>query len=139
MEEKPVAGLVTAAVAVPLVALCCLGPVVLGSVLGGIGAWLGGLNAAEIVGATFVAGILAYGLLRRVRARNAHGRTEPASTRDARPESKVRGPSAPLSSPSTVGAREPVPSDSRLPDSSPHPGGRESPSQKHVRSREFVS
>lgn len=36
MDDKPTAGLVTAIIIAPLVALCCLGPVFIGSAVGGI-------------------------------------------------------------------------------------------------------
>lgn len=83
MDEKPVAGLVTAAVAVPLVALCCLGPAVLGSILGGMVGWFGGLNAVEVAAAALAAGALAYGFLRWRRARRARIPSEPSRSHDA--------------------------------------------------------
>lgn len=70
MSEKPAAGLIAAAVAAPLVVLCCLGPAVFGSLLGGIAGWLGGLGAAAAAGAGVVAGVAAYGLFRWWRARS---------------------------------------------------------------------
>jgi len=72
MSDKPIAGLVIAAVMAPLALFCCLGPVVLGSVLGGIISWLGGLNLAAGAGAALAAGLLAYGFLRWRKARRYH-------------------------------------------------------------------
>lgn len=68
MNEKPDAGLLAAVVAVPLVLVCCLGPVVLGSLLAGAAAGLGGLGAAEIIGIALAIGAAGYGLLRWRRA-----------------------------------------------------------------------
>ena len=69
MSEKSGAGLAVAAVVVPLVALCCLGPAVLGSVLGGIVGWLGGLGPDAAAGAGIATGLAAYGLFRWRRGR----------------------------------------------------------------------
>ncbi len=57
MSEKTYAGFVTAALIAPLVALCCFGPVLLGSLLGGVAGQLGGLNLLEVAGATAAAGM----------------------------------------------------------------------------------
>jgi hypothetical protein len=55
MNDKPRTGILTALAIAPIVALCCLGPVVLGSaVLGGIAGWLASLGAFEIAGAALV-------------------------------------------------------------------------------------
>src|SRR5258708_22283227 len=62
MNDKPVAGLVTAAVIVPIVALCCLGPTVLASLVGGLVGWMGGLGSAEVAGAALAVGFVAYRL-----------------------------------------------------------------------------
>jgi hypothetical protein len=59
MNDKPRTGILTALAVAPIVALCCLGPVVLGSaVLGGIAGWLAGLGAFEIAGAALVVAIV---------------------------------------------------------------------------------
>jgi hypothetical protein len=69
MNDKPVAGLVTAAVIAPIVALCCLGPTVLASLVGGLVGWMGGLGSAEVAAAAIAAGFVAYGLRGWHRAR----------------------------------------------------------------------
>ena len=69
MNDKPVAGLVTFAMVAPVVALCCLGPVVLGSVLGGVVSWFAGLGPAEVAAGALAMGLAAYGSLRWQRAR----------------------------------------------------------------------
>jgi hypothetical protein len=72
MSDKPIAALVIAAVMAPLALFCCLGPVVLGSVLGGIMSWLDGLNLVAGAGAALAAGLLAYGFLRWRKVRRHH-------------------------------------------------------------------
>ncbi|NKC23606.1 hypothetical protein HED50_24405 [Ochrobactrum oryzae] len=42
LDDKPTAGIVTAIIIAPLVALCCLGPVVIGSAVGGVLGWFSG-------------------------------------------------------------------------------------------------
>lgn len=73
MDDKPGGALAGAALVVPLVALCCLGPAVLGSFLGGLLAWIGGLGLAEIAGAAIVVGLMAYGLVRWRKLRHRRG------------------------------------------------------------------
>lgn len=63
MNEKSFAGLATAALVAPLVALCCVGPVVVGSLLGGLAGWLGGLNLFEVAGATAGTAIAVYAFI----------------------------------------------------------------------------
>jgi hypothetical protein len=70
VSEKPAAGLIAAAVVAPLAVLCCRGPAVLGSVLGGVAGWLGGLGLAAAAGAGIAAGVAAYALFRWRRARS---------------------------------------------------------------------
>lgn len=72
MNDKPVAGLVAAVAAVPVFLLCCLGPIFLGSVLGGLAGWAGGLGPAAILAAALAMAAAAYGLLRQ-RRRRRHG------------------------------------------------------------------
>lgn len=69
MNDKPVAGFATAAVVAPLVVLCCLGPVVLVSVLGGAVTWFAGWGLAEAAAGALAVGLVAYGILRWRRAR----------------------------------------------------------------------
>jgi hypothetical protein len=64
VSERPAAGFITAGLVVPLVLLCCLGPVAVASFFAGFVAWLGGLSVATIVGAAIAIGSLAYGFLR---------------------------------------------------------------------------
>lgn len=71
-SDKPFVGLVIAAVVAPVALLCCLGPVVLGSILGGIVGWFGGLNLLAAGGVATAIGLLAYGFLRWRRARRHH-------------------------------------------------------------------
>ena len=69
MSDKAIAGLVTAAVVAPVALLCCLGPVVLGSIFGGIVGWIGGLNLVAAAGMALAIGLFAYGFLRWRKAR----------------------------------------------------------------------
>ena len=69
MSDKPVAGIVTAAVAVPVVALCCLGPAVLGSIAGGVLGWFGGLGPVAAIALVFGAALALYGVARRIGTR----------------------------------------------------------------------
>src|SRR5579863_3881233 len=75
MGEKPVAGIVTAAGVVPLVLLCCLGPVVVGSMIGGVFGWLGGLGPAAIAGTAVAFAAITYGFLRWRRRRRRRAGT----------------------------------------------------------------
>lgn len=79
MSDKPVAGITTAIVVLPLVVLCCLGPALFGAALGGAIGWLGGVDPAYALGAAIAAGIAIYSLMRR---RRAHSH-EPAPHRHA--------------------------------------------------------
>lgn len=69
MNEKLIAGLVTAAVIAPVCAVCVLGPVVLASIFAGVTGWLGGFGPVVTAGLVLVAGTAAYGIIRRRRAR----------------------------------------------------------------------
>ena len=62
MDQKPRAGIATTAMVAPLLVLCCLGPVVVASIVGGILGWLGSLGPAKIIGAAVLLGAVAYGL-----------------------------------------------------------------------------
>jgi hypothetical protein len=77
MGDKLIAGLVTAAAAVPLCGLCILGPAALGSALAAGGAWIGGLDLWAMALASAGAGAFAYGLLRWLRRARVlgHGRS----------------------------------------------------------------
>jgi hypothetical protein len=63
MSDKPIVGLVIAAVVAPVALLCCLGPVVLGSILGGIVGWFDGLNLLAAGGVALATSLLTYGFL----------------------------------------------------------------------------
>ena len=109
MKDNPFAGLVAAVLVVPLVVLCCLGPALLGSLLGGMAGWLGGLNVVEMAGAAVAAGLVAYGLLRWRRARvyragaqQACGHAGSPSAPDKRAGTAVPSPSARFPSLGTV-------------------------------------
>jgi uncharacterized membrane protein len=86
MNDKSVAAMAALAVA-PIVVICCLGPIVLGSaMLGGIAGWLVGWGALEIVVAALVVAIvLPLGILVHRR------RTAPKGASSA-PESLRRSP-----------------------------------------------
>ena len=65
MSDKPIAMLVTAAAIAPICALCVLGPAVLGSLLAGTFAWLGGTGPVLTMGLMIVAGLLVHRTIRR--------------------------------------------------------------------------
>ena len=69
MHDKIVAGAVTAVVIAPMCAVCILGPAVVGSVLGGISGWVGGLSPVLTTGLALATGILVLGIVRRRRTR----------------------------------------------------------------------
>ncbi len=86
MSDKPIAGLVIAAVVAPLCVLCVLGPVILASGVAGAWGWLSGLGPAVILVFVVLFAALAYGLLRRRKARTS--RHEPVATSPAPPTHK---------------------------------------------------
>lgn len=65
MNEKLMAGIVTAAGIAPLCAVCVLGPAVIGSAFAGAFAWLGGFGPLLTVAVMVAAGLLVYRTLRR--------------------------------------------------------------------------
>ncbi len=71
MHDKIVAGAVTAVVIAPMCAVCILGPAVVGSVLGGISGWIGGLSPVLTTGLAIATGILVVQIVRRRRTRIA--------------------------------------------------------------------
>lgn len=75
MSDKIMAGLVTAVIITPLCAVCVLGPAALAAVFAGVGGWLGGLHPVVTTGVALVAGLVAFGVIRRRKARR------PAATR----------------------------------------------------------
>jgi hypothetical protein len=80
MNEKSSANFVAAALIAPLVALCCFGPVVLGSLLGGVAGWLGGLSFFEVASATAGAAVAVYAFLRWRRTRVCRVEKQQTST-----------------------------------------------------------
>jgi len=68
MNEKPAAGLMTAIVVAPLVALCCLGPLFIGSAVGGVVGWLSGQGLALTAVLAFLAAAIGYAVMRWRRA-----------------------------------------------------------------------
>ncbi len=71
MHDKFVAGAVTAVVIAPICAFCILGPAFVGSVVGGISGWIGGLSPVLTAGAAIATGILVLEIVRRRRTRIA--------------------------------------------------------------------
>ncbi len=68
MNEKPTAGVVTAIIIAPLVALCCLGPVFIGSAVGGLMGWLSGQRLVMAGVLALLAGAVGYAVMRWRRA-----------------------------------------------------------------------
>lgn len=64
MNEKPMAGILTAVVVAPVVALCCLGSAVIGSVIAGLIGWLSGFGVLLAIAAAVGAGALGYSIFR---------------------------------------------------------------------------
>jgi uncharacterized protein YcfJ len=73
MDEKPIAGIVTAIIIAPLVALCCLGPLVIGSALGGVVGWFSGQGLGLTAVLVFSAGAVGYAVTRWRRASSREG------------------------------------------------------------------
>lgn len=71
MDDKLVAGVLTALGVGSICALCVLGPVVIASAVASVSGWLSGLGAVNVVGLAIIAAILVYGLRRRVLARGS--------------------------------------------------------------------
>ncbi|CAN7619876.1 hypothetical protein HW571_22930 [Agrobacterium genomosp. 3] len=91
MDDKPTAGIVTAIIIAPLVALCCLGPVVIGSAVGGVLGWFSGQGLVIGGVLTLLAGAAGYALMRWRRASSRREDASPTCTCDepkARPGSR---------------------------------------------------
>ncbi len=72
MSDKPIAVLVTTAIAAPLMVVCCLfGPAAIAWLVAWASGWVAGIGAAASTGLAIVAAILVYGFIRRRRARTA--------------------------------------------------------------------
>lgn len=69
MSDKPVAGVMTAIIITPILAICCLGPVIFASTLGSVFAWFAGFDAFAVLGLALVAGGVAVLFVKRRRAR----------------------------------------------------------------------
>jgi hypothetical protein len=65
MNDKLVAGLVTAVAIAPLCAVCILGPAFLGSLLAGSFGWLAGTSPETTLGLAIIGAILVYAYMRR--------------------------------------------------------------------------
>ena len=71
MDEKPTFGTI-----LPLfglggaVAVCCAGPVLLGSAAGGISSWLAGLGGTAAVGIAVFVGVAVFGFMRWRKSRS---------------------------------------------------------------------
>ncbi len=49
MSDKPTGGIITALIIAPLLAICCLGPIVFTSFAAGFFSWIGGIDPLRIV------------------------------------------------------------------------------------------
>jgi hypothetical protein len=63
MGQKIIIFLVAATVVAPLCALCIFGPIVLGSAIAGIAAWIGGFDILVTTGLAIIVGAVLYGLV----------------------------------------------------------------------------
>ncbi len=73
MSDRPLAGIMTALVAVPLVVLCCVAltaPLLVGSIIAAITAWIGGVDPVSAVLIALIAAGAVIGI-RQWRKRNA--------------------------------------------------------------------
>ena len=69
MSDKPLAGVMTAIIITPILAVCCLGPVIFASALGSVFAWFAGFNAFAVAGLALIAGGVGVAFVKRRRAR----------------------------------------------------------------------
>ena len=67
MNDKIIAGLVTAVGVVPICAVCILGPVAVGSMVAGAFGWIGGLGPILTTALAMISGLLIYEFFRRRR------------------------------------------------------------------------
>jgi hypothetical protein len=117
MNDRPVAGILTALAVVPIVALCCLGPLVLGSaVLSGIAGWLVGWGWFAIVGAALVVGAVGYALLRRPMGRRVRAGISGSSGLPTRCAERSGEAAVARSRPSSLGCETP----GGIPDAATH-------------------
>ena len=78
MSEKLLAGLVAGFAIAPLCAVCVLGPAAIVSGFTGVAAWFGGFDVFVTVGLVLLAGLAAYGFVRK----RAEQRTPAEPTRE---------------------------------------------------------
>lgn len=71
MNDKFVAGLMTAIVVALVCSVCILGPAVIASAFAGIAAWFAGIEEFVTVGLVVVAGLIAFGFARSRRRQRA--------------------------------------------------------------------
>ena len=69
MSDKPIAGVMTAIIITPILAICCLGPVIFASALGSVFAWFAGLDAFAVAAVALIAGGVGVAFAKRRRAR----------------------------------------------------------------------
>ncbi len=74
MNDKMMAGLVTAVGVVPICALCILGLAAAGSLVAGALGWIGGLGPIVTTALAMISGLLVYGLFRRRKSTGHVGR-----------------------------------------------------------------
>ncbi len=80
MSDKPVAIFTTWLLVTPVMVVCCLGTVFLGSALAGAWEWLGGAGLPVAAAVAIVAGLALYGLRQRRRRRQVIPETERSPT-----------------------------------------------------------
>ena len=74
MSDKPIAVLVTTAIAAPLMVVCCLfGPAAIAWLVVGASGWVAGIGATASTGLAIIAALLVYGFTRRRRANRLEG------------------------------------------------------------------
>ena len=77
MSEKPPGALIAAAVAAPLMVVCCvlfaLGPAAITGVIAWASGWAAGIGTTAAVGLATIAAILVFAFTRRRRAKPAAG------------------------------------------------------------------
>lgn len=69
MSDKPMAGAMTAIIITPILAVCCLGPVIFASTLGSVFAWFAGLDPFAVAAVALIAGGVGVAFAKRRRAR----------------------------------------------------------------------
>lgn len=67
MSDKPTGGLITVLIIAPLLAICCLGPILFVSFAAGIFSWIGGIDPLRIVLVMALVAIGAFYFSRRLK------------------------------------------------------------------------